>query len=68
MMSMLELLGSGTSAALILAATVAGSRVLLVLIVLISPSSTRGKAARDLLGLLLSKSSRDGEESEPPSP
>ncbi|MFK8906846.1 hypothetical protein [Streptomyces sp. YS-3] len=28
----------------------AGTYVLLVLIVLISPSSTRGKAARDLLG------------------
>ncbi|MDX2591588.1 MULTISPECIES: hypothetical protein [Streptomyces] len=50
-MSIYELLSSGASAALVLACTVAGSYVLLVLIVLISPGSLRGKAARDLLGL-----------------
>ncbi|MFE9636699.1 hypothetical protein [Streptomyces sp. NPDC006463] len=50
-MTIFELLHSGTSAALILAATIAGSYVVLVIIVLISPGSTRGKAARDLLGL-----------------
>ncbi|MFI5999699.1 hypothetical protein ACIA98_04675 [Streptomyces sp. NPDC051366] len=43
------LLHSGVSAALILASTIAGSYVLLVTIVLISPTSTRGKAARGLL-------------------
>ncbi|SOD91386.1 hypothetical protein [Streptomyces sp. Ag109_G2-15] len=47
----------------------AGSYVLLVLIVLISPGSRRGKAARDLLGLHpLSKryqDSQDGQENDP---
>ncbi|MFE0512827.1 hypothetical protein [Streptomyces sp. NPDC058964] len=62
-MSIYECLRSGASAALVLASTVAGSYVLLVLIVLISPTSTRGKAARDLLGLHpFSKSSQDDQD------
>lgn len=68
-MSIYELLHGGASAALILACTMAGSYVLLVLIVLISPGSRRGKAARDLLGLHpLSKryqDSQDGQENDP---
>ncbi|MFE6846814.1 hypothetical protein [Streptomyces sp. NPDC057686] len=50
-MTIYGILHSGAGAALILASTIAGSYVLLVTIVLISPSSTRGRAARDLLSL-----------------
>ncbi|MEU1120457.1 MULTISPECIES: hypothetical protein [unclassified Streptomyces] len=49
-MTVNDLLRSGANAALILACTMAGTYVLLVLIVLISPSSTRGAAAKELLG------------------
>ncbi|WP_333775063.1 hypothetical protein [Streptomyces sp. IBSBF 3136] len=63
-MSIYELLSSGASAALVLASTVAGTYVLLVLIVLISPSSLRGKAARDLLALSpLSKKDQEQKNS-----
>ncbi|MET9959947.1 hypothetical protein ABZ128_12940 [Streptomyces sp. NPDC006326] len=50
-MTIYDLLHSGASAALILASTIAGSYVLLMTIVLISPTSTRGRMARDLLSL-----------------
>jgi hypothetical protein len=48
-MSVYDLIHGGANAALVLACTMAGTYVLLVLIVLISPSSTRGKAAKELL-------------------
>ncbi|MFJ2821545.1 hypothetical protein ACIO7M_10565 [Streptomyces toxytricini] len=50
-MSIYEFLHADASAALILACPLAASYVLLVLIVLISPDSGRGKAAKDLLSL-----------------
>ncbi|MEU9182773.1 hypothetical protein AB0C90_39525 [Streptomyces sp. NPDC048550] len=50
-MTIYDLLHSGASAALILASTIAGSYLLLIAIVLIRPTSTRGKTARDLLSL-----------------
>jgi hypothetical protein len=48
-MPVYDLIRGGANAALVLACTMAGTYVLLVLIVLISPDSTRGKAARELL-------------------
>ncbi|MFK0256614.1 hypothetical protein [Streptomyces sp. NPDC090445] len=62
-MSIYELLHADASPALILACSIAGSYVLLVLIVLISPGSSRGKAARDLLSLHpFSKKSPDSQD------
>ncbi|NXY97116.1 hypothetical protein HYE82_22620 [Streptomyces sp. BR123] len=64
-MSIYDLLHSGSCAALILACTMAGSYVLLVMIVLICPSSMRGKAARDLLSLHpFSKNDSDPQRSQ----
>ncbi|MEU6669134.1 hypothetical protein [Streptomyces sp. NPDC046727] len=48
-MAIYDLIRGGADAALILACTMAGTYVLLVFIVLIKPSSTRGKAAKELL-------------------
>jgi hypothetical protein len=64
-MSVYELIHGGVDAAFALACTVAGTYVLLVLIVLISPSSTRGKAARELLSSHpLSKRTGASEEND----
>ncbi len=61
-MTIHELLHGGASAALILTCTIAGSYALLVLIVLIKPNGTRGKAAKDLLALHpLTKKNQDDQ-------
>lgn len=64
-MTINQLIHGGASGALILASVLAGSYVLLVLIVLIKPSSARGKAAGDLLSLHpLSKRNPDHHRSQ----